>query len=79
VPRVPSPDLGVTLIRETQTASCEDITPRSSLLQTHSSIPFDSSPLRTRLCVKLRVGVEKLGSETRFPQWNFFRFVFLLR
>ena len=40
VPRVSLPDLGVTLIRETCTASCEDITPRSSLLQTHSSIPL---------------------------------------
>jgi hypothetical protein len=40
VPRVPLPDLGVTLIRETCTASCEDITPRSSLLQTHASIPL---------------------------------------
>jgi hypothetical protein len=28
-PRVSLPDLGVTLIRETCTASCEDITPRS--------------------------------------------------
>jgi hypothetical protein len=34
------PDLGVTWIRETCTASCEDITPRSSLLQTHASIPL---------------------------------------
>ena len=34
------PDLGVTLIRETCTASCEEITPRSQLLQTHSSIPL---------------------------------------
>ena len=40
VPRVSLPDLGVTLIRETCTASCEDITPRSSLLQTHSPIPL---------------------------------------
>ena len=39
VPRVSLPDLSVTLIRETCTASCEDITPRSSLLQTHASIP----------------------------------------
>ena len=34
------PDLGVTSIRETWTASCEDITPRSYLLQTHESIPL---------------------------------------
>jgi hypothetical protein len=42
------PDLGVTLIRETWTASCEDITPRSWLLQTHSSIPFGSPLLRPK-------------------------------
>ena len=48
VPRVPLPDLGVTLIRETWTASCEDITPRSWLLQTHSSIPFGSPLLRPK-------------------------------
>jgi hypothetical protein len=40
VPRVSLPDLGVTLIREACTASCEDITPRSLLLQTHASIPL---------------------------------------
>src|ERR1700738_316775 len=40
VPRVPLPDVGITSIRETCTASCEDITPRSSLLQTHASIPL---------------------------------------
>ena len=40
MPRVPLPDVGITSIRETWTASCEDITPRSSLLQTHSSIPL---------------------------------------
>ena len=34
------PDVGITSIRETWIASCEDITPRSSLLQTHSSIPL---------------------------------------
>ena len=39
-PRVPLPDVGVTAIRETCTASCGDITPRSSLLQTHASIPL---------------------------------------
>jgi len=46
VPRVPLPDVGVTSIRETCTASSEDITPRSSLLQTHSSIPRGSPLLR---------------------------------
>jgi len=42
------PDLGVTLIRETFAASCEDITPRSWLLQTHSSLPFSSPLLRPK-------------------------------
>src|SRR3984893_16410050 len=46
VPRVPLPDVGVTSIRETCTASSEDITPRSSLLQTHASIPCSSPLLR---------------------------------
>src|ERR1700693_1247084 len=46
VPRVPLPDVGVTSIRETCTASSEDITPRSSLLQTHASIPCGSPLLR---------------------------------
>src|SRR5499427_3170861 len=46
VPRVPLPDVGVTSIRETCPASSEDITPRSSLLQTHSSIPCGSPRLR---------------------------------
>ena len=46
MPRVPLPDVGVTSIRETCTASSEDITPRSSLLQTHSSIPRGSPLLR---------------------------------
>src|SRR5690349_20526022 len=36
VPRVALPDVGVTFTRETCTVSCEDITPRSSLLPTHS-------------------------------------------
>ena len=40
MPRVPLPDVGVTAIRETCTASCGDITPRSQLLQTHASIPL---------------------------------------
>ena len=34
--------------RETWTASCEDITPRSWLLQTHSSIPLGSPLLRPK-------------------------------
>ena len=46
MPRVPLPDVGVTSIRETYIISCEDITPRSSLLQTHSSIPCGSPLLR---------------------------------
>jgi hypothetical protein len=46
VPRVPLPDVGVTFIRETGTASSEDITPRSSLLRTHASIPCSSPLLR---------------------------------
>ena len=46
VPRVPLPGVGVTSIRETCPASSEDITPRSSLLQTHASIPGGSPLLR---------------------------------
>lgn len=46
MPRVPLPDVGVTSIRETCTASSEDVTPRSSLLQTHASIPCGSPLLR---------------------------------
>ena len=46
MPRVPLPDVGVTSIRETCTASSEDITPRSSLLRTHASIPCRSPLLR---------------------------------
>jgi hypothetical protein len=46
VPRVPLPDVGVTSIRETCTASSEDITPRSSLLRTHAPIPCSSPLLR---------------------------------
>ena len=42
------PEVGVTAIRETWIVSCEDITPRSSLLQTHSPIPFDSPLLRPK-------------------------------
>ena len=47
VPRVPLPDVGVTSIRETCPASSEDITPRSLLLWTHSSIPCSSPRLRS--------------------------------
>ena len=46
MPRVPLPDVGVTSIRETCTASSEDITPRSSLLRTHAPIPCSSPLLR---------------------------------
>ena len=46
MPRVPLPDVGITFIRETCTASSEDITPRSSLLRTHSPIPCGSPLLR---------------------------------
>jgi hypothetical protein len=46
VPRVPLPDVGGASIRETCTASSEDITPQSSLLQTHASIPCGSPLLR---------------------------------
>src|SRR6266404_3094261 len=46
VPRVPLPDVGVTSIRETCPASSEVITPRSSLLRTHASIPCGSPLLR---------------------------------
>ena len=38
VPRVSLPDVGVTFIREACTVSSEDITPRSSLIRTHSPI-----------------------------------------
>jgi len=48
VPRVSLPDLGVTSVRETCTVSSEAITPRSSLVQTHSPIPAGS--LLLRLC-----------------------------
>jgi hypothetical protein len=46
VPRVPLPDVGITFIRESCTDSSEDITPRSSLLRTHSPIPCGSPLLR---------------------------------
>ena len=46
MPRVPLPDVGVTFIRETFTASSEDIAPRSSLLRTHAPIPCGSPRLR---------------------------------
>ena len=42
------PDVSVTSIRETWPISCEDITPRSWLLQTHSSIPPGSPLLRPK-------------------------------
>src|SRR5215469_16891542 len=42
VPRAAWPDVGVTFIRETCIVSCKDITPRSSLLPTHSPNPLDS-------------------------------------
>ena len=48
MPRVPLPDVGVTAIRETCTASCGNITPRSWLLRTHSSVPFGSPLLRPK-------------------------------
>jgi hypothetical protein len=46
VPRVPLPDVGVTFIRKPCTGSSEGITPRSSLLRTHSPIPCGSPFLR---------------------------------
>src|SRR5215469_11643509 len=48
VPRVPLPDIGVTFIRETCIASCEDITPRSWLLRTNAPIPLGSPLLRPK-------------------------------
>src|SRR5215831_1494039 len=42
VPRAALPDVGVTFIRETCIVSCKDITPRSSLLPTHSPNPLGS-------------------------------------
>ena len=45
VPRVPLPDVGITFIREPCADSSEDITPRSSLLQTHSPILHGSPRL----------------------------------
>jgi len=46
MPRVPLPSVGVTLAGGCQIHPCEDVTPRSSLLRTHSPIPFGSSCLR---------------------------------
>jgi hypothetical protein len=46
VPRVPLPSGGITLAGGCQFHPCEDVTPRSSLLRTHSPIPFGSSCLR---------------------------------
>jgi hypothetical protein len=45
-PSAPLPDVGVTSARETCTVSCEDITPRSSLLRAHVPIPSGSPLLR---------------------------------
>ena len=46
MPRVPLPSGGITLAGGCQIHPCEDVTPRSSLLRTHSPIPFGSSCLR---------------------------------
>ena len=46
MPRVALPDVGVTFIREPHIGSSEDITPRSSLLPTHSSVLCGSPLLR---------------------------------
>ena len=46
MPRVSLPDVGVTSAREACSVSSEDITPRSSLLQTHAPIPSGSPFLR---------------------------------
>ena len=42
VPRAALPNVGVTFIRETCIVSCKEITPRSSLLPTHSPNPLGS-------------------------------------
>src|ERR1039457_2790082 len=46
MPRVPVPSVGITLAGGCQIHPCEDVTPRSSLIRTHSPIPFGSSCLR---------------------------------
>jgi hypothetical protein len=46
VPRVPSPNLGVTSVGETLAVSWESITPPSLLVRTHAPIPTRSSLLR---------------------------------
>jgi hypothetical protein len=46
MPRVPLPSVGITLAGGCKIHPCEDVTPRSSLLRTHSPIPFGSSCLR---------------------------------
>src|ERR1019366_2476464 len=46
MPRVPLPSVGITLAGGCQIHPCEDVTPRSSLIRTHSPIPFGSSCLR---------------------------------
>ena len=45
-PSTPLPDVGVAFVRETYSASCGDITPRSSLLRAHVPIPCGSPLLR---------------------------------
>ncbi len=46
MPRAPLPSIGITLAGGCKIHPCEDVTPRSSLLRTHSPIPFGSSCLR---------------------------------
>jgi hypothetical protein len=46
VPRVPLPSVGIALAGGCKLHPCEDVTPRSSLIRTHSPIPFASSCLR---------------------------------
>ena len=48
-PSAPLPDVGVTFVRETYSASWGDITPRSSLLRAHVPIPCGSPLLRSSL------------------------------
>jgi hypothetical protein len=45
-PSAPLPDVGVTFVRETCSASCGDITLRSSLVRAHVPIPYGSPLLR---------------------------------
>src|ERR1017187_3137483 len=46
MPRVPLPSVGIALAGGCKLHPCEDVTPRSSLIRTHSPIPFASSCLR---------------------------------